>query len=208
MHKELILFMESVMVDPALLVRNYLLYFILPLWLLAGLTDYFFHKRTRIEENSGTKESILHLLQLGEAGIPVMVALLFEINALVIAIMLIALTVHEATALWDVYYAHTRRYISPWEQHVHSFLEVLPIMAVSFVTVLYWSQFSALFGFGTDVPHFAFEPKTNPVPSDYLITLFSSIALFIVVPYGEELWRCISTARRRPTHRNSLTEAA
>lgn len=194
------------MVDPALLVRNYLLYFILPLWLLAGLTDYFLHKRTRIEENSGTKESILHLLQLGEAGIPVMVALLFEINALVIAIMLISLIVHEATALWDVYYAHTRRYISPWEQHVHSFLEVLPIMAVSFVTVLYWSQFSALFGFGTDVPRFAFEPKTNPVPPGYLITLFSSIALFIVVPYGEELWRCISTARCRPTRRNSLMD--
>ncbi|OQW37313.1 MAG: diguanylate cyclase [Nitrospira sp. SG-bin1] len=196
------------MVDPALLVRNYLLYFILPLWVLAGLTDYFLHKRTRIEENTGTKESVLHLLQLGEAGFPVVVALLFEINALVIAIMLIALVVHEATALWDVYYAHTRRYISPWEQHVHSFLEVLPIMAASFVTVLYWNQFLALFGLGPEAPRFAVEPKTDPLPVGYLVTLFSSIALFIVVPYGEELWRCISTARRRRIPRNPLTKAA
>lgn len=194
--------------DPALLVRSYLLYFILPLWVLAGLTDYFLHKRTHIEDNSGTKESILHALQLGEAGIPVVVALIFEINALIIAVMLVALIIHEATALWDVTYAHTRRYISPLEQHIHSFLEVLPIMAASFVTVLYWNQFLALFGLGTDTPHFVFEPKTNPLPSGYLVTLFSSIALLIVVPYSEELWRCISTAQRRDRRNNSLTKAA
>ncbi len=83
------------MINPALLVRSYLLYFILPLWVLAGLTDYFLHKRTRIEDTSGTTESALHLLQLGESGIPVIVALLFEINALVIGIMLFALIIHE-----------------------------------------------------------------------------------------------------------------
>lgn len=192
--------------DPALLVRSYLLYFILPLWVVAGLTDYFLHRRTRIETTSGTKESVLHILQLGEAGIPVIVALLFEINALVISVMLVALIIHEATALWDVIYAHTRRYISPWEQHVHSFLEVLPIMAVSFVTVLYWNQFLALLGLGTEAPRFLFEPKTSPVPSAYLVTLFGSIALFIVIPYGEELWRCISTARRNRTYESSITQ--
>lgn len=181
--------------DPALLVRNYLLYVILPLWVLAGLADYFLHKRTHIENTSGTKESILHILQLGEAGIPVMVALLFEVNALALAIMLTALIIHEATALWDVTYAHTRRYISPWEQHIHSFLEVLPIMAVSFITVLYWDQFLALLGLGTEAPRFTFEPKTNPLSSAYLMALFGSIALFIVIPYSEELWRCISTGQ-------------
>lgn len=196
------------MIDPAVLVRNYLLYFILPLWVLAGLTDYFLHKRTRIEENSGTKESVLHVLQLGESGIPVMVALLFEINALIIAMMLVALIVHEATALWDVTYAHTRRYISPFEQHVHSFLEVLPIMGVSFVTVLYWNQFVALFGLGPEAARFAVEPKMNPLSSSYLIALFSSITVLIVIPYGEELWRCISAARRSPSKEEPVTRAA
>jgi uncharacterized membrane protein len=127
----------------ALLVRYYLLYFILPLWILAGMTDYFLHKRTRIENTSGTKESILHLLQLTEAGVPVVLGLLFDINALIMAVMLGAVILHEATALWDVTYAHTRRYLGPLEQHIHSFLEVLPIMAVSFVTTLYWNQFLA-----------------------------------------------------------------
>lgn len=189
--------------DPALLVRSYVLYFILPLWVIAGLTDYFLHKHTRIEHTSGTKESVLHILQLGEAGIPVIVALLFEINALVIAIMLFALIVHEGTALWDVYYAHTRRYISPWEQHVHSFLEVLPIMAVSFVTVLYWHQFLALFGLGPETPRFVLELKTNALPFTYLVALFGSIGIFIIIPYGEEIWRCIAAARSHRKHQPS-----
>jgi hypothetical protein len=194
--------------DPALLVRHYLLYFILPLWILAGLTDYFLHKRTRIENTSGTKESILHLLQLTEAGVPVVLGLLFDINALIMAVMLGAVILHEATALWDVTYAHTRRYLGPLEQHIHSFLEVLPIMAVSFVTILYWNQFLALFGFGSEAPHFEFRTKTDPLPTGYLIGLFSSIAIFIILPYGEELWRCIRTARYGEEDRKPVTRAA
>jgi len=134
--------------------------------------------------------------------------LLFEINALVIGIMLFALVVHEATALWDVYYAQTRRYISPWEQHVHSFLEVLPIMAVSFVTVLYWNQFLALLGLGPEPPRLVLELKTNALSFSYLTALFGSIALFIVLPYGEELWRCFSAARHRHTFSGPLTETS
>lgn len=196
------------MVDPASLVRPYLLYLILPLWLLAGLVDYFLHKRTHIEDTSGTKESVLHALQLGEAGIPVIMGLLFEINSLIIAMMLVALVVHEATALWDVIYAHTRRYIGPLEQHVHSFLEVLPIMAVSFVTVLYWDQFQALFGAGSQPAHFEFRPKADPISPPYLMAFFGSIAIFIIVPYGEELWRCIKSAERRRGLAASISRAA
>ena len=194
--------------DPALLVRHYLLYFILPLWILAGLTDYFLHKRTKIEENAGTKESLLHALQLGEAGIPVILGLFFDINALIIAVMLGAVVVHEATALWDVTYAHTRRYIGPFEQHVHSFMEVLPIMDVSFVTILYWTQFLALLGLGPESPRFDLKAKTDPLPTGYLMALFSSIAILIVFPYGEELWRCVKKSRyRKEGHKTPSTAA-
>lgn len=185
------------MSDPAALVRGYLLYFIVPLWLLAGMTDYFLHKRTQIEHNAGTKESVLHALQLTEAGVPVVLGLLLDINALVILIMLIALVVHEVTAFWDVTYAHTRRYISPFEQHVHSFMEVLPIMAVSFVTVLYWNQFLALLGLGSEAARFDVRAKPDPLPVSYLLTLFAAIGFLIVLPYGEELLRCLRVARRR-----------
>lgn len=195
-------------IDPALLVRYYILYFILPLWILAGLTDYFLHKRTKIEDNTGIKESLLHALQLGEAGIPVIFGLLFDINALIIAVMLGALVIHEATALWDVTYAHTRRYIGPLEQHIHSFMEILPIMAVSFVTILYWNQFLALIGLGSQPPRFELKAKDDPLSPGYLIALFFTIAILIILPYGEELWRCIRTARYRVNNRSLLPSSA
>ena len=114
-----------------MLLRHYLLFFILPLWMAAGVTDYVLHKRAQIEENAGTKESILHALQLGEAGIPVMLALLLEVNAFTFLVMVLAFILHELTSLWDVSYASAHRYVSPLEQHVHSFMEVLPLMALS-----------------------------------------------------------------------------
>ena len=184
------------MLDAGLLLRQYLLFFILPLWMLAGLTDYVLHKRTRIEETAGIKESVLHALQLGEAGLPVLLALLLEINALIILFMLIGLVLHEVTALLDVSYASSRRYVSPLEQHVHSFMEVLPLMALSFVTVMYWNQFAALFGFGPETPRFDLHPKSHPISSVYLAILLLCIACFIVLPYTEELWRCFRAASR------------
>src|SRR5512146_1114901 len=115
------------------LLRQYLLFLIFPLWIVAGLADYVLHKRTRIEETAGTKESLLHLVQLGETGIPVVFALLLDINALIFLVMLTGLVLHEVTALWDVSYASRRRYVSPLEQHVHSFMEVLPLTALLLV---------------------------------------------------------------------------
>ncbi len=40
-----------------------------------------------------------------------------NINALVIAIMIAAFFLHEATALWDASYATTARTLTPIDQH-------------------------------------------------------------------------------------------
>jgi hypothetical protein len=183
--------------DPATLARHYLLFFILPLWIAAGLADYYLHRRTLIQHTSGTGESLLHALQLGEAGLPVLMGLLLDINALVILLMLVALALHEVTALYDLQYTVHRRYISPLEQHVHSFLELLPLMGVSFISLLYWDQFSALFGLGTEAPRFTFAWKDPPLSPLYLALLFALIGLFIVLPFAEELWRCLQADQRR-----------
>ena len=132
----------------AALLRDALLYFILPLWLVAGFTDYVLHRLTQIEQTAGIKESLLHVLQLSEVGVPVLLGLLFDINSLIILIMLLALMAHEATALYDVSYALPRRYVGVLEQHVHSFMEVLPFLAILLVVILNWDQFLALFGIG------------------------------------------------------------
>lgn len=196
------------MVDPAILIRWYLLYFIIPLWLVAGLADYLLHRQTKIEATSGIKESLLHAVQLGETGIAIVAGLLFEINALILLVMLVALVVHDATALWDTKYALHHRYVGAIEQHVHSFLELLPFMAVSFVIILHWSEFLTLIGLGSESPRFDLQLKSPPLPISYLMPLSIAVVLFAVVPYTEELWRCATQVRSKAVLRKSSLSSA
>ena len=45
-----------------------------------------------------------------------------------------AVAAHSATAYWDQAYAEPRRRVTPVKQHVHSLLEVSPIMATFLIT--------------------------------------------------------------------------
>src|SRR5436305_6023512 len=101
-------------------VQMNLMYFVLPVWRAAGFAAYLCHRAASIETTSGWKEPLLHLLQFGEMAIPTLAAIFLQINALIIAIMIICLIAHEATAIWDVSYAYHRREVTPTEQHVHS----------------------------------------------------------------------------------------
>jgi len=56
-------------------VRVILQYFIMPVWISAGVADWLCHRSSRIENTTGAKESVLHLLMLVELGIPVCAAL-------------------------------------------------------------------------------------------------------------------------------------
>jgi len=70
--------------------------------------------------------------------------------------------------MWDVSYAIDKPDVSPLEQHVHSFLEMIPLMAGSFVAVLHWPQLLALFGLGTAPAHFSIAWKSQPLPVVYM----------------------------------------
>src|SRR5690242_11253546 len=61
--------------DTNTLVRRFIMYFIVPLWHAAGLADWLCHRRTAIEKTTGLKESLIHLLMLGEMGVPVLACL-------------------------------------------------------------------------------------------------------------------------------------
>jgi hypothetical protein len=166
-----------------------LMYFVLPLWLAAGFADYLCHRRAAIAVRSGAKESLIHLLLFGEMAVPVLGAIFFEIDALVIAAMIAAFLLHEATALWDVSYATATREVTQIEQHVHSFLEMMPLTALVLVVILHWPQFAALFGLGTESARFALVLKQPPLPWLYVGVIFAAILLFEVLPYIEELVR-------------------
>ncbi len=167
----------------------YLLYIVMPIWLLAGIADWYCHRATDIATTSGWRESLIHVLMLAEVGGAVLLGLFFEINALVIGLMLAAFIAHEITAVIDLKYAWSRRTITPWEQHVHDYLAAIPFMALSFIIVMNWHQTLALFGLGPMSADFGLRLKAEDLPTGYVIALLVAILLFEVLPYGEELWR-------------------
>src|SRR3954454_4588100 len=126
------------------ILRALLMYFVLPVWLAAGVADCVCLRAAHIEHTSGWKESLLHLLQFAEMAIPVLAALFFEITSGVILVMIAFLILHEATAIWDVRYASAMREILPAEQHVHSVLEMLPLTGLLLVIALHCSALTAL----------------------------------------------------------------
>jgi hypothetical protein len=189
-----------------------LMYFVLPLWLAAGFADWLCHRASNIATTSGAKESLIHLLMFAEMGIPITAAIVLEINALVIAVMIVAFLLHEATALWDVSYATEKRMVTPIEQHVHSFLEILPLMGLVLVVVLHWGQFLALFGLGTEAARFDITLKQPPLPWGYVLSVLAAALLFELLPYIEELIRGLRASNGalipRKSHGRAEADAA
>ena len=175
------------------LVQHFLMYVVVPVWLLAGLADYFCHRTSQIERTSGIAESLLHLLQFALVGVPLLAALFLEVNAAVLLVMLAGLVLHQATAVWDVRYANATRRVAPAEQHVHGVLEMAPAIATAVVVILNWSDFLSLLGSGE--ASFSLEFKHDPLPSWYLWTVMLGVLLCGVLPYGEELRRTVRAAQ-------------
>lgn len=170
--------------------RNLLLFFVVPAWEAAGLLDWWQHRRTDIATTAGTRESALHALMMTEAAIPSLLGLLAEIDAGMLALTAGAFVAHELTAIWDVSYAETRRKVTPTEQHIHSFLEVIPLMATSLLFAMHWDQAAALTGRGGEAPRFRLRGKRHPLSRRYTTGLLASLGLFLALPYAEEFLRC------------------
>lgn len=123
---------------------RFLLYGLLPGWFVPGLADWAMHRRTRIEDTAGTKESLIHSLMMAEV-VAIALTLRYEVNPLLLSVQLGAAAVHEATALWDVRTAvHSDREVKPVEQHIHSFLESLPFGGLVSLMCLHADQVRSL----------------------------------------------------------------
>jgi hypothetical protein len=182
------------------LLQNFLMFVVVPAWLLAGLVDWFCHRRACIELTSGVRESLLHALQFSQVGIPLLAALFLQINAAVLLVMLAGLVLHQATAIWDVWYADGTRGIAPTEQHIHGVLEMIPVTATAIVVILHWPGLLSLFGVGE--AGFGFELKEQPLPEWYLYSVLVAVVLLGLLPYGEELlrtWRAAAVRAARVT---------
>jgi hypothetical protein len=182
--------------DLSHLIAASLLAFIVPLWLLAGFGDWLCHRRQDIAHTSGWRESLLHLLLIGEGGLAVLAGLLLEINATTLALMLACYAAHELTVWVDLRYAAPRRAIPPVEQMLHSLQEVLPLAALLLVALLHWDQFLALFGLaaGADWRLALKDPPLHPI---VVAAVLAGCLLLAVAPFTEELLRCLRASGRR-----------
>ncbi|MEV0636639.1 diguanylate cyclase [Streptomyces sp. NPDC050619] len=183
---------------------RYLLYGLLPSWFVPGLADWAMHRRTRIEDTAGTKESFIHSLMMAEVGIPIALTLRYEVNPLLLTVQLGGAAVHEATALWDVRTAvHSDREVKPIEQHIHSFLESLPFGGLASLMCLHADQVKSLLRGGDDPDAWRLVPRRPPLSPGYLAGIAAAIGTCVLLPYGEELVRCRRAARARKKHARS-----
>ncbi|MDB6111900.1 MAG: diguanylate cyclase [Pedosphaera sp.] len=174
----------------------FLLCGVIPVWIVAGLADYFCHRYSRISETSGTRESALHLVQFCLIGLPIVSALFLQINAGIFLLAAICILLHHAVAYVDVAYANHTRKVTPVEQMVHSFLEILPIVAFLLAGILYWPQLLSLLGLGSQTAHFRPEPRV--LPPTWIACVLGAAFFLNALPYMEELLRC--TRRRGGPH--------
>ncbi|KUO05925.1 hypothetical protein [Streptomyces caeruleatus] len=199
---------SGVTVDVGDATVRYLLYGLLPSWFAPGVADWWMHRRTRIEETAGVKESLIHSLMMTEVGIPIALTLRYEVNPLLLSVQLSATAAHEATALWDVRTAvDSDRQVKPVEQHIHSFLESLPFGGLSALMCLHADQVKSLVRGGRGDPDaWRLVPRRRPLSRGYLAGIGVAVGACVLLPYGEELWRCWR-ARRRDEKRITSDEA-
>ncbi|GCB44529.1 diguanylate cyclase [Streptomyces sp. NL15-2K] len=203
-------------VDVGDVTTRYLLYGLLPSWFVPGLADWVMHRRTRIEETAGTKESLIlpHCLKgvggaptlmMTEVGVPIALTLRYEVNPLLLSVQLGGAAVHEATALWDVRTAvKSERQVKPVEQHIHSFLESLPFGALASLMCLHADQVRSLLRGGRGDPDaWRLVPRRRPLSPGYLVGIAAAIGTCVLLPYGEELLRCRRAAGTRKKRASS-----
>jgi hypothetical protein len=190
---------QGATVDVGDATTRFLLYGLLPGWFVPGLADWAMHRRTRIEDTAGTKESLLHSLMMAEVGLPIALTLRYEVNPLLLSVQLGAAAVHEATALWDVRTAvDSDREVKPVEQHIHSFLESLPFGGLVSLMCLHSDQVRSLLRGGRGDPDaWRLVPRRRPLSPGYLAAIGVAIGACVLLPYGEELVRCRRAARAR-----------
>lgn len=170
-----------------------LLLVVLPVWSAAGLLDWICHRLSKIDQTSGSPESLLHLVLLLVLAIPLVLTLHYEISLPIFLILVTGVVLHQAISLSDSFYANSRRHISVLEQHVHGFMDVLPISALLIVGALYigdWSNWE-----------FVFVKREPSIPGLYHFVvggaLFMAFALNL-----EEFLRCSVKQRSQFAEQN------
>ena len=133
---------------------------VLPLWWAAGALDWASHRRSGIAQNAGVRESTLHLAMLAEGGVPVVSLLYFEVDAWLLLLCAACFTLHELTVWADLRWVQARRTVTPFEQMVHSFQELMPLTGLLLLATSHGPQVLAVFGAGGESAIWTPRPRS------------------------------------------------
>jgi hypothetical protein len=173
-------------------------YVVFPIWLLAGVLDYWLHQRTDIAATAGPRESRLHLAQTLQVGIPVLIVLFLELNLLALAFLVAAAVAHTITAYWDVHYASQRRTILPLEQVVHAFMFTLPLFVTAVLVIMHWPAVHTSAGLSAGGPgDWALRLRDPPWDTHVIVTVLVASFVFGVLPTLAEYWQ-VTHASKAP----------
>jgi hypothetical protein len=179
------------------LVLLLILYVILPLWGVTGFIDWVCHRATDIENTSGVKEALIHVLMGVQVAIPIVVGILFEMNVLVFLICLAALVAHEVVAHFDVKTTMHVREISIWEVHAHNYLSTIPFYLIALIGVRNPDTVIKTVTFDW-AGEMALLLRSEPVGGGaYLPWYVGFMGVICLLPYTEEVFRCWGVALRK-----------
>ena len=179
------------------LVFHLILYVILPLWGVTAFVDWCCHRVSKIEHTTGVRESIIHSIMGIQVGIPIVLGIVFRINVLVFLLCLAAWLAHEFVAHWDIATATDVRRISLWEVHAHSYLATIPFYLIALIAVLNPETVlkTLTLDWAGEMKLIALEQPIGG--NNYLKVYLGLMMVICVVPYTEELIRCLVAQRKR-----------
>jgi hypothetical protein len=151
------------------------------IWLLAGLADFHCHRRAGLTGTSGVAEARLHLLQIGLLGVATVLVLAFRPGLGLTGVVAILVVAHAIVAYFDTRTAYGVRPITPFEQHVHSILDLAPWIALG---VLATRRVDEGMGLGLSL-------RTPALPAALWLAVLLPSAMCCALPAALELWASI-----------------
>lgn len=174
-----------------------LMYGLFPLWVAAGFADWICHARTGIAATSGLGENGLHWLMYAEIVAGVAAVLYFELNVAVLAIVFAVFVLHEITVYGELQYSTMLRDVAPFEQMVHSFMELLPLVALVLLALVAWPL---------QLDDWSLRPRSGPWPLDTIGIALAATLLFNALPLAQETIACLRGGSRRKASRTARVE--
>ncbi len=156
-------------------------------WMLAGVLDWWCHRRTHIETTSGLRECAFHWLLIAQGSLGLVIAMLFQPSVLLVICLLLLWAVHQLTTWVELCYVVSRRPVLPIEQMVHSFLEVVPLVLVVVVAIDAVLLASPQVG---DDWALRLRDWSSGFPLAQMLLYVCGGAVLVVAPFMEEAWRC------------------